>query len=297
LRIIRKFDDYEILVQHDDVRKNFFYKQGRDSVREFIFKKFFNHDRISEVEEYKQQLRTLLAARVEPQRLSSLLKGLPYRENEIIDLFYYAEQKGALKRRPKNKNAGLVVSGGVSVNSFTVDADESVYKPVSAYRSSLSPLLAIGYIAPLSRKNSRHFVYPNLNIYKYKNTGETSNGDIIRRTTHQSDLAVGVGINAGTNLVNTAPSKIFVSGGARFTFLQNNKKTDEIIIISSNRINDIFTESLPGMVYVFNLSTGVLLSNKLMASAVYNFPVNVGNFRFQSAKASSVQLSIGCKLN
>jgi hypothetical protein len=297
LRLIRKFNDFEVYVQQDNVRRNFFYKQGRDSTRELIFKKFFSQDRISEVQEYKQQLRTLLASTVDPQRLSSLLNDLPYRENEIVDLFYYAEQKGALKRRPKNKNAGLVVSAGVSVNSFAVDADESVFKPVSAYKSSLSPLFAVGYIAPLSRKNSRHFVYPNMNIYKYKNTGEVSNGDIIRRTTYQTSLAIGVGINGGTNVVNTEPCKVFVSGGAKFMFLQNNKKIDEIIIVSSNYTNDIFTERLPGMAYVFNLSTGILLSNKLMAAAVYNFPVNVGNFKFLSAKASSIQLSVGYKLN
>ncbi len=297
LRLIRKTSNYEILVVNDQARRNFFYKLPDKPLEELIFKKDYNESGISEVTEYKQQLRSLIKTGVEEKKLSALLKNLEYSETEIIKFLDKAELKK--KTTSKNPNAGFVISAGTSVNSFKFVGDKSNYRVQTDYKTSLSPLLCFGIISPLNGNFSRHFIYPNVSLYQYKNSGEVNNDFIIRKTTFQSSLIIGPGINGGTNILNAKQLKLFISGGFNVLFLQNHKKVSETIIVSSGVTYASLEDKLPSMHYVFNLSTGLVLSNKIRGAVTYNFPFDVNYTKTDAPRprTSNLHLSIGYKLN
>jgi hypothetical protein len=296
LRLITGSPKCDLYVFRDNRRVNFFYKLPAAPVAELKYKKYFDQNRIIEIPEYKQQLSLLFGPEIEKQKLTSSLETLDYEERELSHFFKTLFIDATAKGKEKKPASGLVVSGGVSINDVRVKADGNFTDIAKDYKSSVAPLLAVGYMLPLDRNFGRYFVFPQVKLYRYKNSGEIERGTFTKATSFQADLLIAGELNAGMHIVQSNNFRLFLSAGAGGIYQVNPTQTDQLYVASDHSIygSPTETELLPWALS-FNASVGVVLNKNIVVTATYLFPSRISNFIAYETALSGVQLKLGYK--
>jgi hypothetical protein len=204
---------------------------------------------------------------------------------------------GHVKHKQKNPVEGWVISAGASVNFVDVKSDGATTLP-KKYNSSISPLLSLGYMIPFNRNFGKFFLYPRLNLFQYKNTGEITDDRFKRLITYQTDLVIAGEVNVGLNILNEQSIRFYLAGGTGMLALLNNNRLEVKYLYlqssepygSSEEINSLKTPPF------FSVSTGVVLKNKFLVGASYLFPTSIENSLTYTPKYSGLQFTAGYKL-
>jgi hypothetical protein len=297
LRLIAKTGDIAIYLLNDNWRQNFFYQRSNEPLQELRFKKYYSEQRLISVSDYQQQLAVLFENVADKKKLYAALKNLPYTEEAMVKLFQQFDSNGKPYKKQKNRNAGLVLGAGVSINSFKVTGDKTVNATQLQYQPSITPIFSVGYLLPSNRNFGKYFNYNSLRVFRYENIGENRDNYYRRKITYSSDLSVAASIGGGINLVNASNIKFFVSGGLGVLFMVNNKEVKEQFALSSGARVAKFEKKLEPLTFNMNTSLGTLLNKRIMITAIYNLPTKIGNFVYYNPVHSSIQLGVGYKLN
>jgi hypothetical protein len=298
LRLIVMNRDGELYILSDNKRVNLFYKLPGQPVVELKYKKYYDENKIHELPEYRQQIMNLFPAQIAKANLFQPLNELPYSETEMTEFFDKLNTGEKSQYKKKNPAAGWVISAGVSINMFKVKGDQSVDKVRMSYGSSISPLLSLGYIVPIERNFSRYFIFPQVKLFTFKNTGKLNDGGFIKTTTFKSNLVVNGEMNAGMNAVNGKKFRLHISGGAGIMLLLKNKEVNQSFVASSNTLFSSSETNHSQLAYSVNASAGITIKNRIFILTSYNFPTRAGaGYIYYTPKMGAVQLRVGYKLN
>jgi hypothetical protein len=312
LRLVTRTPNCELYVLTDSKRINFFYMLPGSSPVELKYKKNYYVENVVDADiheyeqsniitttEYKNQLNNLFPVIIEKRKLTGTLEKLLYTEDDLKKFFEQLFVGERVKHKQKNPQAGWIVSAGASLNFVTVKSAKSLNGVAKEYTSSISPLLSIGYIAPVDRNFGKYFLYPQLNLFRYKNTGEINDGTFRKITTQQVDLVVSGELNGGINVVNQQNIRLYLSGGAGMMALFNNRRTDVkyLNILSSvepyrSEQTKIALKPTP----VINASAGIVVKNKFVVAVTYLLPTAIDDAFNYTPQYSGFQLRIGYKV-
>ena len=295
-RLVGKTGNCEIYLLSDNIRNNFYYRLNDEPLQELKFKMYYDQGRVNEVNEYRQQLNGILKNEIEKWKIPADLAKLEYNEESISGLIEKLTPVQKRKAKVKSPLDGFLAGAGVSVNLFRVSGDKTIAEVMTKYKISLSPLLSIGYFSSISRNFNRFFVYPHVNLFNYKNSGDVTVDVFKKISTFRTSLVVAPIVNVGANIVNTDKLKYFLSFGAGAMFLFGNKQQAQIVAASNDRAYASGETKLAGLPYNVNISTGIILKNRVHATASYNVPAPVANFDLFSPYHTSIQVSLSYKL-
>lgn len=298
LREIKKSPQVALYELKDETRTNFFYKLPGQAPVELVYKKTFSQDRVVEAATYRQQIKDLFQGEINRLGLSTRLEKLPYEEKNLVNFFndlFPTQQKVVHKSR--TPNSGWVASAGISYNFLKVSGEKSVDAVGKSYDASLSPLLSVGYLQPIGGNFGKYFLYPHLNLYRYKNTSESTDQRFRKIITFQSDVAASAALNVGVHLVNEGSLRFFVSAGAGFMVLVNNKQIDDWYLLTDNSEFSFEERKHTGVSFTANVTPGLIIKDKVVLLATYSVPTPVGYYSFYKPWHSNVQVTLGYKWN
>ncbi len=296
VRLIGQTGNLKMYVLNDEVRSNFYYRLNNDTLTELRYKTYYQNTRFYEIDDYRQQLKFLFNEEIEKYDIPANIANVKYAEESLRDLLNQLTPPDRIKRIPKNQQQGVVVAIGTSINFFEIAAQEAFYKGVRKFNSSLAPLITIGYLSPFKRNFGKFFIYPQMKFYSYKNTGEIKSNVATVETTYKTSLTVAPVLNFGINIKNSERSKFFGSFGGGILLLMGNKQIVSNTSAATNTPPGYSETPLSKLSYVVNLSTGLMLHNKYVLSAGYNFLSPVTNFSYYIPYHSSLQITVGYKL-
>lgn len=296
LRLVSKAAGCELYLLTDHIRPNFFYSLRGQPLTELKHKIHSDNGRIIEHPAYKQQLLLLFPEEIAKRNLERTLESLRYTEDGMKAFFRKLSPAARSKQKTKNPAQGWLLTAGASLNTVKVKGDESIAQVRMKYNWSVAPLVSVGYLLPLNRNFGKYFFYPQVRVFRYKNSGETNHNTLIKHTTFQSDLVISAELHAGAHIINGKDFKLHLSGGGGILELVNNKAKEQTYTAATNSLYYSTETGLARMSHTFNLSTGVLLKNRLLVQATYNFPIPVGQYIFYSPSLTGVQLRVGYKL-
>ena len=171
-----------------------------------------------------------------------------------------------------------------------MQSDESL-TIVKEFRSSFSPLLSIACIAPLDRNFGKYFLYPQIKLFRYKNTGEVNQGTFINSTTYQADLI-------GVELMNEGNFQFFLTAGPGLMALVGGKQVKQLYSASDDSPYGRPEETvLPSLTFCIDASAGIVLNRKVVVTAIYMLPSPVADFAQYNPTLSSLQLTVGYKFS
>lgn len=296
LRLVLKTEKVELYVYTDKIRTNFFFKKPNQPLEELRFKKSYKDTKIAPMYSYRQQISVAFSDEIANNKLFEDIARLEYTEEKLERFFFKLSPKEKQKKRQKNPAAGWVITGGIAVSSMKVEGVQSVSLTRFDYKTSISPLVTIGYHLPINRNFNRFFFYPHLKFYNYKNTGERVGDNYKHTATYKTSLVTSPTLNGGLHVYNTEKLRLFASAGAGFLLLTNNKQITEDKQLSNNQTYIKSETELKNTDFNFNFSTGFLLNNRIIGWASYNTPASIGNFIMYNPMHSSIQLGVGLKL-
>lgn len=289
LRVIYKSRRFELFAFNDPVRVNFFYRLPHQAIEELRFKKYFDQNKIIEVDEYRQQIKNMFLQYITNKKLSKSLELLAYQE-ETFRRFFERLLEEHIEETTKNPDHGWIFSAGISINKFDVRGDS--FGRWNDFDNSVAPLLSVGHLFPFNRNFGRFFLYPQLKLYRYKNSSTAATTYAIRTTTFKAELVLLPEFNAGINLVNDRRVQVFLSCGLGMLGMVKARQTTEIESAASLGNSELKLSKMTGTA---NLSTGLRLNKKISLSASYYFPTPVGNFTEYTPQHSSLQVGFGYK--
>ena len=296
LRLVTRTVGGDLYVLNDSKRMNLFYQLPGQLPIELKYKKTFDLNQIREIPSYRQQLNDLYADLIIQKKLTVPLENLPYSEKDILSFFLTLFPAAEIKQNQQKVTAKFVVSAGGAVNMFRVQSDESFTSIAKEYSSSFSPVLSIGVIAPLDRNFGKYFLYPQIKLFSYKNTGEGKSGTYMNSTTFQADLIGVAGLSGGINLTNKENFQFFLTAGPGFFAQVNGKQTIQLYLVSDNSpVGSPVEKTLPVLTFCIDASAGIVVNRKFVISAIYMLPTSVANFASYNPKLSSLQLTVGYK--
>ena len=297
LRLVTRTISGDLYVLNDGKRTNFFYQLPGQLPVELKYKKTFDLNQIREVPIYRQQLNNLYADLIIQKKLTASLEKLPYTESDLLSFFLTLFPTAVTGQHNKKATAKLVLSAGAAVNMFSVQSDGSL-PIVEDFPSSFSPLLSIACIAALDRNFGKYFLYPQIKLFRYKNTGEENQGTFINSTTYQADLLGVAGLSLGVNLVNEDNFKFFLTAGPGLMALVGGKQVKQLYSASDNSPYGSPEETeLPSLTFCIDASAGIVLNRKVVITAIYMLPSPVANFTQYNPKLSSLQLTVGYRFS
>jgi hypothetical protein len=294
LRLIAKTGNFEAYAYTDKLRTNFFYRLGSEPLKELRFKMYYYQNQLTEVNDYRQQLSTIFKDEVSKRNINVDFTKINYTEESIASL---VQKLTPVEKRKKLKNpaSGIVVAAGVSTNFFKVKGDNTIDEVNSKYKTSLSPIISVGYMYVLNRNFGKYFLYPLLKLYNYKSSGQQENTYFNTTTTFQTSLVIEPVINVGMNFINSQKLRWFGSFGAGMAGLVNNKEVVYSVRTNDNSASGSKETPLAELSYIFNTSSGVTINNKWIVAATYNFPAAVAGFAPFDPLHSSLQITLGYK--
>jgi hypothetical protein len=295
LRLVAATPKCGIYVYTDKIRTNFFYKLPGESIQELRFKKYYDENNIHEVAEYRQQLNNLFPEDISNRNLTKSLEELSYTEDAMEHFLLMLFPGKASTEYLQRGGVNWIIAAGASINFMKVNGSFLASGEQTDYTTSVSPFLSIGYLVPIRRKFNRYFLYPQLRLYNYQNTGEYPNGSFIRKVSFKSDLVIYPQLNFGANILNQQNSKLFLYGGAGMLFLAKNMERNQNIVPADGSVYNSGEIKTARLTYDLNVSTGFSV-NQFLVLASYNFPVDIGNFQLYSPMHSNLQIGIGYKL-
>jgi len=290
LRVIIKSTSCEILVLNDGIRTNFFYRMPGQAIQEFRFKKkFINETRtVVYMDEYKDQIKKLFGHEIANKNLGKELENLAYREESFYDFFKKLFSNPLEVQQLKKKTGSLNINAGISLNTFSVNGD--LYARARNFANSISPFVAIGYLMPFKRNFGRSFLYPQLRIYSFENSGTANTGTSERTSTFKSGVILLPELNGGVNIVNQKSIQFFVYAGIGIMVMIDGKEVYENKSSSGYLYtNETELSKLTGST---NFSTGLRFKSKFSVFITYVLPTSVSNYQNYTPKHSSMQFGL-----
>ena len=209
LRLVTRTTGGDLYVLNDAKRMNLFYQLPGQMPEELKFKKTFNQNQIKEIDIYRQQLNDLFGNLIIQKNMTPSLEKLDYTEKDLMTFFLSLFPTAGPARNEHRAASKWVVSIGGALNMFKVQADKSFTAVPKTYSSSFSPVASIGFMAALDRNFGKYFLYPNISLFRYKNTGEENTGTFNSSYTYQADLIGIIALNGGINLTNEENFQFF----------------------------------------------------------------------------------------
>lgn len=295
LRLVIRTPSCELYILKDAVRTNFFLKLPDQNLIELRFKEYFDQVQIKTMPEYRQQLQTLFSDSIEKQKLGRLLDNLPYAEETMRDFFSKLFLSGKKPVKENKQADGWIISGGASFNFLKVDGDKASIEVGQKYKTSVSPLLSIGYMLVEQRNFGKYFFYPQLKIFRHDNSVEFSNS--VTRTTisYSSDLILLPELNAGFNVIRKENLLVHLSVGGGLMVLANNQHIRNRYNVADGSLYFSSQDQLTKSALATNAAGGILIKRKFLLNASYQIPVTIGNLVYYAAVSSGVQLKFGYK--
>ncbi len=297
LRLVTRTTAGVLYLLNDGKRANFFYQPLGQPITELRYKKVIYQGQVREIAAFRQQLHALFAEPIEAKGLFRRLELLPYTEDALSgflqSLFPATGQKSWRQRQP----TVLVIGAGASLNRVGIKAAKSFTAVPRKYGSDFSPLLSAGLIVPISRNFGRYFFQPQLTLFRYRNTGEETQGTLINSVTFRSDFAAMLQVNGGLYVVNREGRRVFVSAGVGMMGQVGARQVRQRYSPDRTPYADATTIKLPALTYAVEASAGAELNKQIRVSAAYLLPANIGNFMFYMPQLSSFRLSLGYMLN
>jgi hypothetical protein len=297
LRLVKRTTGGDLYILNDAIRMNFFFQLPKQQLTELRYKKSLVQSQIKEAEDYKQQLNNLFAEAIVQKNLTSTLKRLQYKEKELSSFFQSLFPATLLEHKKPETKAQWVISGGAVLNMVSVDSDKSSSARSRTYSSSLSPLLSVGIMVPVGRNFGKYFFYPQVKLFRYKNTGEQNQSTVNNIITYyQTDFAIIAQVSGGINVVNQESFRIFIAGGLGMLGQPGGKQVKEYYDVSNGRNLTTFETKLSTAAFAMDASAGVELNKRIFLSANYMIPTSIGNFISYNPKLSGIQIRVGYKL-
>lgn len=297
LRLVKRTTGGDLYILNDALRMNFFYRLPGQQPTELRYKKTLVQNQINEMPDFRQQLSNAFAEIIVQKNLTSRLEKLRYEEENLSSFFQALFPAATIERKTSKGDAGWVVSVGAALNRVSVQAGKDFNFVPRNYASSFSPLLSAGFIIPMGRNFGKFFFYPQAKLFRYKNTGEENQGTFINSVTYKTNLAAIAELGAGVNVINQETFRVFLRGGMGMLMQVGAKQVKQLYAASdrSPYLGPTETE-LASLTYSISASTGVELNKKILFSATYMVPTNIGKFVFYSPELSGVHLQIAYKL-
>jgi hypothetical protein len=292
LEVVFHSPDYKLLMLQLS-KRIYFVQAGNAPPKELVKIVADQGTHFSEVDRFKDDLRTLFKDRLPQDKLEALLRNVHYTEKSLVGFFEKATglRKQARKQTIPNE---LFVAGGLAVNSFKITGGTPNLEESAHYKTSGAPFFRVGLFLYSPRKFGKLFMSPVVNVYTYKNTAVTyPQNNYTVTTSYQSKLVVNPSLLLGANLVNTEKLRLFLSGGPGMLLLVKNQKVQrrEVYATPTNYVTD-----LRGSLMTVNTQMGVSINNKLTFFASYILPVTITNNVYYEGRHSSLQTGIGYKL-
>ena len=294
LKLVKRKSGIELYILNDEKRINFFYRLPGQKLVELRYKKTAVGNNINEMAGYRQQLNNLFADLTEKKNLTSSLESLKYKEDDLsffLESLFPGDER---KLDKKGHKAQWIVSAGVALNIVNLQDSETNDEDPQSYAPSLSPLVSVGLLVPLGRNFGNFFFYPQLKLFRYKNSGEYKQGALTKRLTYQTDLAVIAKVASGINIINKGSHKVFIIAGAGMLMQRGAKQVKEGYPGLDTQFSG--DKELTKRTYSFDLSAGVELNKKIHLSTNYLIPSDIGSFALYSPTLSGIHLSISYKL-
>jgi hypothetical protein len=294
LRLVIKTEGASLYVFYDAKRTNFFYQLPAQPIKELKYKKTYELNKIREFADYRNQLNNQFREAIERKNLMAKLQRLTYSEETLSNFFQELFSEIKFENKKPGTKAEWVVSAGMAINMFSVEAEESFKTVPKTYTSSFSPLISIGYKFPMDRNFGKYFLFPQVKFFRYKNSGEEIKGTLKPTATYHSDLLIATEVGGGVNLVNKENFKFFLSGGFGLLVQTGGLQESQILYASNNAAyGSASVTSLPTTTYSVEISAGATLHKKLLLTGAYMLPSNMGQFVYYSPRLSGVHLKLG----
>jgi hypothetical protein len=203
-----------------------------------------------------------------------------------------------MARQKKSSQSKWVVLAGMGLNNVTIEGEKSYTVIPKNYGSSVTPVLSVGYLSPITRNFDKFFLFPHLRLFKYKNSGEEKQGIFLNTNTFQADLLVAAQLSGGMNVVNMENFKGFIAGGFGALFQIGGKQIHQIYVASDNSpYGNPKITNLSGLTYLFDASAGVAFNRKFLIEGTYMFPAPFGKYTYYTPKLSGIQIKLGYIFN
>jgi hypothetical protein len=276
--------------------RTFFIKPAGQNLTELRFKEYYDQVQIKTVPEYRQQLWALFSDSIEKQKLGSVLDNLPYEEKAMREFFSKLFFSGKKPTKSNKQYDGLIISGGAAFNFLKVDGNKAAVEVGQKYKTSVSPLLTLGYMLVGERNFGKYFFYPQLKIFRHQNSVEFSNS--VTRTTisFRSDLILLPELNGGVNVIRKKNSLVHLSVGGGLMVLANNRHIRNRYSVADGSLYFSSQDKLTNSALSANIGGGILINRRFLLNASYQIPVTIGSLVYSASVYSGVQLKIGYKL-
>jgi hypothetical protein len=295
LRLVTTTAGGALYVYKDAKRINFFHLRSNEPMTELRYKKSYDNGQITESPDYRQQLNNAFYQQVQENNLYSSLERLNYNEDDLAEFFQKLFPNKKVKKT-KNPAAGWFVSAGVSLNDVQIKTDDGFTVLARKYKISAAPLLSVGYYVPVDRNFGRYFLYPQVKLFRYKNTGEFMRGSFLHATTYKADF-MGTGeVSVGMNVLNQESVRFYLSAGLGAMLQVYGKQVEELFRPENHTLYIQSAVNLTSLTYAMNASAGVTLTNRYMISATYMLPSQIGNFLYYTPQLFGLQIRFGYKL-
>lgn len=291
LRQIGETDQIKFYVYKDDLRVNLYYSSRDKAITELMQKAFLLNNSFSESMTYKRQLKELFSDATQEERIDNL----NYSEESLSSLVNRKNAGGKQVKKVVNKNDGLFIVGGGSLNSFKYNGERSINISEQDYPSHIVPVVGLGYIFSLQRSLYKLFVSPQVKIFSFKHSISTvyNNSFPVFTNTFQSSPAITLGVHVGYNILNTDNVKASIAPGVGFTMLANNRQIDESRFSSTDSKTTV--TPLSKVTSLLDMQASIIVRNKYIIWYFYNLPTPVTNFSSTTGKLTTIQFGLGYK--
>lgn len=294
LRLVIKTEGGDLYIFKDASRTNFFIQLPGQPAIELRYKKIRIQSQIVEVADYKQQLNSLFSEHIASKRLASTLDKLSYEEKALASFFRRMFPAATVARKEESGNVRWTISAGAVLNKVSVKNKNGFNSIPQSYSSSYSPQISVGAIIPLHRRLGRYFLYPQVKLFRYKNSGEQNQSTFISKVTYQADLAFITQMSGGINVINKESQQLFLTVGLGALGQLRGKQIKQRYSEPGHLFLDEEEKKASTMSYMMDVSIGVNL-NRILLSATYMMPTSISNFVYYTPKLSGIQLSVGYK--
>jgi hypothetical protein len=216
----------------------------------------------------------------------------------IILIVCFAVTAGAQKKDTDSKN-GFRILGGLSANSYKVSGQNPNFAPTgTTFKTSFSPVIAIGYYSDMGFEYNKFFFYPQLKFSSFKNSGSQevylTNGALYQnvKTTEKASAVISTLLDFGYNLTESKNFRLEIYSGFAFILFPGNKQVKEGKDAGTGIVT---TTEENGRSATFNFNGGLnaIIKNKFIIWTNAGTPTATTDFNQYKGKLTSVQGGIG----
>ncbi len=274
---------------NDNRRWNYFLKKN-DSLVELVYKKTVDGLKISELPEYRRQLKQLFNNEVAENNLSKEVEDLSYQEKSLVRfLERLLNQKSIKKSRFPNK---WIISAGVAnITSRGTNSRQDVNLTPTSYANKVSPVVTVAFFFSPDRNFGRYFLSPSVSFYTYSTNGSATNKDYYVTVNYKAN-AFSTALKAGMNFLNKGNTRSYISGGVGYLHIIKGKefrnvyKHDGFLFMQQEA-------ALRSMTLFAEATVGTIIKNRFSAALSWSPPFNITQYALRSTKISLLQLQLG----